>query len=175
MSFSTSLQVQHETNSSKILPIKMSNIKRIGKAPDGERWARFLRWREQLISKKNFLVPRDLHVLSSPCNWESVCCPGNKYGKPDSSHKYGKPDSSHKNGPSSHYNRGPTAHQPWRMEGGAGKNLQREKIECHTLRPMFSHSLHHIRIFFLSFLCSECFKFYEVGIIISPTLVMKSG
>ena len=150
MSFSTSLQVQHETNSSKILPIKMSNIKRIGKAPDGERWARFLRWREQLISKKNFLVPRDLHVLSSPCNWESVCCPGNKYGKPDSSHKYGKPDSSHKNGPSSHYNRGPTAHQPWR---GWKVGLER------TSRERRLSATHSDQCFHILFITSGSFFF----------------
>ena len=43
-----------------------------------------------------------------------------------------------------------------RLQGGAGKSLQREKIEFHTHRPIFSHSHHHIRIsFFFLFIFTK--------------------
>lgn len=42
-----------------------------------------------------------------------------------------------------------------RKQGGAGKSLQREKIEFHTHRPMFSHSHHYIRIFFFFFMFTK--------------------
>lgn len=146
MSSSTWLQLQSETYSSKLHPIKISDIKRRGRPLKVMDAARLLSWGEQVFSKK---LPgaQDHHILSFPCNWESVCCPGNKYGKPN-----------------------PIAHQTWR---GCKVRLERasreRKFEFHTHRPMFPHPCHHIRIFFF-FLMLTTFKLYEAGIIINPTL-----